>query len=221
MGAKERLGHDGLCGQRSRKVRVLLHAVPIHILSIILAFTVFFSCTRTRRYYVDSRGREVNSGAAQHYNQGIAYSQKGQYDLAISEYTKAIEIYPHEDVYYGRGNAYVQKGQYDLAIGDFSKAIELDPKYLKAYFSRGNAYLIKSQYDKAILDFTKAIEIDPKHANSYWGRGIGYCQKGQVDLGLADLNNAKKLDPSLKGVDRSIAECTDKQKRVIPQLPTR
>jgi len=205
MRAEERLGHDGSGGQRSGKARVLLHNVPIYILLILLMFP-FLSCTH--RVSRDSQVNVVDTKGAELYNQGVAYSKKGQYDLAISEYTKAIEIQPYAYIYAGRGDAYYKKGQYDQAISDFSKAIEIDPKYVDAYSNRGAAYERKGQYDQAISDCTKAIEIDPKYALPYLGRGLAYCQKGQVNLGLSDLNNAKKLYPNLKGVDEAISLCT-------------
>jgi tetratricopeptide (TPR) repeat protein len=58
----------------------------------------------------------------------------GQYDKAISDYTKAIELNPkHADTYYSRGLAYNKMGQYDKAISDYTKAIELNPKHAGAH----------------------------------------------------------------------------------------
>ncbi len=48
-----------------------------------------------------------NSAGAYYYNRGLEYQRKGQYDKAISDYTKAIEINPKYAVaYYNRGLAY-------------------------------------------------------------------------------------------------------------------
>jgi tetratricopeptide (TPR) repeat protein len=53
----------------------------------------------------------------------------GQYDKAISDYTKAIELNPkHADIYYSRGLAHNKMGQYDKAISDFTEAIKLKSK---------------------------------------------------------------------------------------------
>ena len=42
-----------------------------------------------------------------YYNRGNAYSDKGDYDRAIADYTRAIEIEPDDScVYYTRGDAY-------------------------------------------------------------------------------------------------------------------
>jgi len=92
--------------------------------------------------------------AEDYYQLAAAYSRKGQYNEAISEYTKAIELNPKFAMaYVKRAAAYHRKGQYDQAIYDFNKAIELNPEYAKAYSNRGSAYARKGQYDQAISDY--------------------------------------------------------------------
>ena len=120
----------------------------------------------------------------------------GQYDKAISDYTKAIETDPKFAVaYYSRGMAYRQKGQYDQAISDYTKAIETDPKLAMAYNNRGIAYEHKGQYDQAMADCTKAIEIDPKLAVAYYNRGrIFYYFKKEYDKSWEDVKRAQNLD---------------------------
>ncbi len=146
--------------------------------------------------------REINgeirmqNTAISYFNRGLAYQSKEQYDQAIADYTKAIELDPkYARPYNNRGLAYKNKGQYDQAIADFTKAIELDPKYTYAYYNRGNAYQSKGQYDQAIADFTKAIELDPKFTNAYYNRGFAYKNKGQYDQAIADYSKAIELDP--------------------------
>ena len=57
----------------------------------------------------------------------IALNKK-QYDQAISDYTRALEINPRlAEVYHNRGFAYQQNGQNDQAIADYSKALEINP----------------------------------------------------------------------------------------------
>jgi tetratricopeptide (TPR) repeat protein len=78
---------------------------------------------------------DLNDANAYNYR-GIAYQRKGQYDRAISAYTKALEINPRiAEVYCNRGRAYFKKGQYDKAWENVHKAEDLGlkarPEFLK------------------------------------------------------------------------------------------
>ena len=53
-------------------------------------------------------------------NRGSAFHYKGQYDRAISDYNKAIEIDPEYALaFFNRGVAYFKKGDCDKAREDF------------------------------------------------------------------------------------------------------
>jgi len=132
---------------------------------------------------------------------GAHYAGKVQYDLAISEFTKAIEINPRfAGAYYNRGFAYAKKGQYDFAISDINKAIEINPMYAEAYCIRGIAYSGKDKYDLAISDYNKALEINPRDAFAYNNRGIAYAKKGEYVLSISDYTKAIEINPRLAQV---------------------
>ena len=103
------------------------------------------------------------SPAKEHLNTGNEHFEQGQYDEAIVEYTKAIELEPQlAIVYNSRGLAYHMKGELDKAIADFDKAIELDPSRAEVYYNRGNVYFERGQFQSAIADYDKAIVLDPR-----------------------------------------------------------
>lgn len=86
---------------------------------------------------------------------------KGDYDLAVNDYNKAIELNPKDAVaYLNRGRAYHDKTNYDLAIADFDKVIEINPKETSAYLNRGDAFEKKGNAQQAIGDYKKVVEID-------------------------------------------------------------
>ena len=87
----------------------------------------------------------------------MTYGDKGDYDLAIQDFNKAIELKPDDVmIYNNRGMTYGDKGDYDLAIQDFDKVIELNPEHDIAYCNRGEAWLHLQEWDKAKSDLTTA-----------------------------------------------------------------
>jgi len=101
--------------------------------------------------------------SVEHYNLGHRYYTRAQYgagdpndqtiNLAIIEFTKAIEINPrYVEAYHERGLAYDAKGEYDLAISDYNKVIEINLRYERAYNHRRLAKNAKGKDDRAISD---------------------------------------------------------------------
>jgi tetratricopeptide (TPR) repeat protein len=130
-------------------------------------------------------------------NRGVSYSDLGQSDKAIADFSEAIEIDPKfRDAYASRGNAYGNLGQWNKEIADCSRAIEIDPKCVIAYSDRGIAYCNLGQWDKAITDFSRAIVIDPNYIKAYSNRGVAYGNLGQWNKEITDCSKAIEIDPN-------------------------
>ncbi len=97
--------------------------------------------------------------------------ERGDYDEAVVNYSRALELDPeNEEIYYNRGMAYKKLRQYNEAIDDYSQAILLNPDYSRAYNNRGATYRKLKEFDRASNDYKKAIEKDPKNARAYYNR---------------------------------------------------
>jgi len=125
-----------------------------------------------------------------------AYFNKNEFDKAISDCTRSIELNPVvSDVYHIRASSRRRKGQIDLAIADLTKAIELEPRYADGYVSRGIAYSDKGDLDKAISDYTTALQKEPNSADVYILRGMLYRKLGDYDRAESDYLRAVQLQP--------------------------
>jgi tetratricopeptide (TPR) repeat protein len=164
---------------------------------IILPIVLFFLFS----YASAQQKQDEPKDAKSYIDRGIAYGEKGQYDQAISDYNKALEIDPRSaGAYYNRGLAYAKEGKYGQAISDFTDALKINPKDPYTYYNRGLAYVEKDQSDQAIDDFTKVLEIEPKAAGAYYYRGIGYVDKGKFGWAIDDFTKVLEMDPKSAGV---------------------
>ena len=137
---------------------------------------------------------QTQETAEAYLNRGATYSQKGEFDKAISNYNKAIELNPKFAVaYLDRGFTYSKLGEDDRAISDYNKAIEINPRYAMAFNNRGFTYRKKGDFDRAISDYNKAIEINPRYAVAYYNRGRAYYLKGEYDKSWEDVKKARDL----------------------------
>jgi len=129
-------------------------------------------------------------------NRAVSLELLGRFDMAIGDYSTAIELSPTYSVsYHGRGVSHSKKGMHQRAIADFAKAIELDPDYVKAYNNRGIAYTSLGCYKEALADFRTAIELDPLYSRAYNNRAIAHTRMLNYDLAIADCSKAIDLDP--------------------------
>lgn len=104
--------------------------------------------------------------AGAYYNQGVARLEKGEYDAAISDLTKAIKMRPRFGrAHFYRGRAYFRKGEHDKALPDLTEAIELDPALAVAYGERAVIHFIRKEYDKVWENIHKqeslGLQADP------------------------------------------------------------
>ena len=65
-----------------------------------------------------------------YYNRGLSYDELGQYEQAIYDYNKAIELNSNNsDVYFRRGLIYAMFKNFDKALVDLNKYIMLEPVF--------------------------------------------------------------------------------------------
>lgn len=142
-------------------------------------------------------GRLAASDLAQAYvHRGYAYTSKGEYGMAISDCTRAMELDPgHAIAHSFRGFAFNRTAAYEKAITDYTEAIDLGDRSAATYSNRGLAYLNAGDYDRAISDCSSAIELDTRMAAAYSNRGRALLEKGKSDEAIADCTKAIALNP--------------------------
>lgn len=133
--------------------------------------------------------------AADYFYNALAKYYRQDYQGAIADYNKAIELDPEPSAYTNRGVIKANLQDYQGAIADYNRAIELDPKYVLAYYNRGNAKGTLQDYRASIADYSRAIELDPKDADIYTNRGTSKAKLQDYQGAIEDYNRAIELDP--------------------------
>ncbi len=131
------------------------------------------------------------------YNdRGLSYFLNNDFNHAMADYKKAIEIKPkYAEAYNNQGFIFYEMGKYDRAIADYTKAIEINPNLAEAYNNRGLAYHQKNQYNLAIADYTRAIEINPGGTMAYNNRASTYYDTGKYELAISDYTKNLEINP--------------------------
>jgi tetratricopeptide (TPR) repeat protein len=132
-------------------------------------------------------------------DRGQAYCQRQEWDLAIAELGKAIQLDPGDFLAYDyRANAFVRKGDFAEAIADLDQAIQLNPRDAVAYTCRGLACLEKRNLEDAIADFSHAVQLDPLDTAvaAHFNRGSAYAAAGRLDKAISDYTESLWLHPT-------------------------
>jgi tetratricopeptide (TPR) repeat protein len=128
--------------------------------------------------------------------QGFVYAGLGQYEKALDDLNRAIQLDPNRaPAYNRRGNIYQKLGQYEQALADYKRAIQLNPEDITSYNNRGNIYANLGQYEKALADYERVVHLNPDDAITYNNRGTTYHDMGQYEQAIADFNEAIRLNP--------------------------
>lgn len=153
--------------------------------------------------------------AETYYQRGNVYAHQNDFQQALANFDKAIELNPQfVDAYYNRGLVYENLGSaillsgrdyFEKALPDYSKAIELNPQFAKAYNNRGTTYynlgLIdyalpnvsngKKYFEKALLDYTHAIRLRTEDPKVYFNRSLIWLKWRDWKKAKADLSRAR------------------------------
>lgn len=112
-------------------------------------------------------------------NRGQAYVHQGKYDLALAEFTKAIELdKTNAQAYVGRSGVYLMLAAAGMFMGST------------------NMTLRKDSYSAALSDCDKAISLDPTNTSFRTRRGMILGLGGRFQEGRADLAKATETSPS-------------------------
>ncbi|CCI14065.1 Tetratricopeptide repeat protein [Microcystis aeruginosa PCC 9806] len=120
------------------------------------------------RQPVETRIAQANyKEAIAHFNRGINYILQEKYDLALAQFTRAIELDPdYTEAYLGRGMIYTIREQWRPAFQDLNTAIRLNPRAAYADHFRGIVHLAFNQRQNAIADITTAAELFRQQGNT-------------------------------------------------------
>ncbi|MBC7854902.1 MAG: tetratricopeptide repeat protein, partial [Pirellulaceae bacterium] len=156
--------------------------------------------------------------AADYYNRGMARKLPQEYNEALADFTKAIELdQGFVDAYFSRSSVYAsdadsEKRDHVKAIADLSKMLDLEPQRFSARFNRALSYESEQEYDKAIADYSRVFEKDTDFSRSagssdlylamtYHYRGRAYqWHKHDYAKAVADFTEALRLDPKIEMV---------------------
>ncbi|MCH5246984.1 MAG: tetratricopeptide repeat protein [Muribaculaceae bacterium] len=154
--------------------------------------------------------------AIDYFGRGMDFMTTRDYNSAISDFTKAINLTadwplpyfmravakyyslksPHNSSENSSANELQLnnvKAELREILADLDKVSELSPSMPFAYYNKGTILLEEGDLTSAISALSKAIELKPDFGEAYYNRGYAYMQLGNRNSGAADLSKAGEL----------------------------
>ena len=127
---------------------------------------------------IDTAGGTSDSNKAnEHFEKGVSYSLKKEYDKAIAEYLESLKYNPNvAAVHSNLAFAYFDKGNPDMAIQEHKKAIELDPEHANAYYGMALIYEAKDNNAEAIKNWEAFLKLTQPHS-LWWNKAQERLEK--------------------------------------------
>jgi len=112
----------------------------------------------------DHKYVEMKPEAQEHYDNGVRAQMTKEYDKALSEYKKAMNIDPKaRSPPYQIGTILMEKGDFKNAIEFYSKAINNDPCFPLGYRGLGHSYFELKDFEKSIRYNELYLKFNPKN----------------------------------------------------------
>lgn len=191
------------------KLLYLLTSPLLLILVFILLRNMFgdvLSAQRSREQFKRSlEAATLNpADASAHYNLGLIYQQRGQFEEAQERFTRAIEIDAEEtDAHYQLGRIAREQGRRADAITRFEAVVQRDPEHSQNEVWReiGQTYFEAGQLEDARAAFERFIQKRPSDAEGRYRYGLTLNRLGRGDDAAGEMRaciEAVRTSPTYK-----------------------
>jgi type IV pilus assembly protein PilF len=147
----------------------------------------------------DERGEsKLTARARSHTELGAAYFQQNKLEIALDEFSYAVQIDPnYAQAYNGLGLVYAALGEDTKADGNFKKAIQAEPGNSESHNNYGSFLCARKRYDESIKHFLEAVK-NPLYSTpnlAYANAGICSVRKNDTKNAEIYLTKALQIEP--------------------------
>lgn len=131
---------------------------------------------------------------------GYEALRKGNYELAVQELAKALEMNPLPSIYTYLAHAYHGNKQLAKALETYDKAIEEYPDDWELHFSYGNflAGLEDPDKEKALAQYDKASELAGEDFMAHYQLYLAYNSLEAEEKAQAEMDKLKEIQEKIQ-----------------------
>ena len=173
-------------------------------------FALYDELLKQEGEYIEIPEKPTSEEIDKYITLGDNYFKEGKFDEAITEYKKALEIKPRDDILNKLGQAHQQKRlagkseEQPAKIDTFKSKKTLDEMpglereqdlSIEELYDRGISYYDKGMIDKAIEEFKEVLELDPDDIETHYHLGNAYADKEMFDEAISIYKKVIEKNP--------------------------
>ncbi|MEI7897596.1 MAG: tetratricopeptide repeat protein [bacterium] len=129
------------------------------------------------------------------FTDGSKKGKTGDYQGAVADFTRSLDLVKNVNTYAKRGYAYLMIGNYGAAISDETEALRLQESYMRAYFVRGLARFETGDYKASKADLDIFLDRDRTNAIAFNYMAAIMFMNQDFKSALENYNEVLRLDP--------------------------
>lgn len=131
-----------------------------------------------------------------HFDRATLYYYRGNYELALNEINKAMEIEKTVEYLNLKGLLLVELGRFEESQKTYTEALKLEPNLAEIHNNLGLLYLRMKKLDDAVVSFQEAVKKNVNYALAYVNLGKALIDLERFDDAIKAYSRALEIDPS-------------------------
>ncbi|MBT3558650.1 MAG: tetratricopeptide repeat protein [Rhodospirillales bacterium] len=132
--------------------------------------------------------------AARVFALAIDLHRRGEFDQAVSAYSRALNLNPaNADIYNNLGVCLRAQGKLAAAITCYRRALVLKPNDAGVLSNLGNTLRVMSHFNQAIVSLSKAVRMAPKSPEAVYNLGLALRDAGDSEKAQTCFESALTL----------------------------
>ncbi len=141
--------------------------------------------------------RHAKYSAEIHYDLGLWFYERADYELSLKHYRKAGEIDPSfPEPYFGIGLLFYTLGDDENATRYYEMALERNPEDADVHNNLGLIYYRRGQLDLARSRLQEALRLQPTFPDAMYNLGLVFYQQKELPAAVSQFENALRQDPA-------------------------
>ncbi|MBI5324860.1 MAG: tetratricopeptide repeat protein [Ignavibacteriae bacterium] len=132
--------------------------------------------------------------AEDYYFKGYEYFDKKDYENAIKQWEKAIELKQnYYEAWNNKGVAFDILEKYEEAIKSYDEAIKIKQDFYLAWNNKGSALSKLEKYEEAIKSYDEAIKIKQDYYEAWNNKGVTFGKLEKYEEAIKSYDEAIKI----------------------------